>query len=121
MLRAFLLPCLLAAQTALADPPRIEAVAVSHPAMGWRFDVTLLHPDKDWDHYADRWEVVDSEGHVLGTRELMHPHVSEQPFTRSLTGVMIPDGVRRVWIRAHCSGGDWTTPGFEVTLDPSEG
>jgi len=40
---------------------------------------------------------------VLGVRELAHPHVNEQPFTRSLGGVEIPDGVQEVTIRARDS------------------
>jgi hypothetical protein len=33
---------------------------------------------------------------ALGTRILEHPHKDEQPFTRSLSGVLIPDGVTTV-------------------------
>ncbi len=67
----------------------------------YRFDVTVRHPDKGWDHYADKWEVVAPDGKVLGVRTLLHPHVNEQPFTRSLSGVRIPSEVQRVVIRAH--------------------
>lgn len=69
----------------------------------WRFDVTVQHADTGWDHYADAWEVLAPDGTVLGTRTLLHPHVNEQPFTRSLTGVRIPDGVTEVTVRAHDS------------------
>jgi hypothetical protein len=67
------------------------------------FDVTVIHKDEGWDHYADKWDVVAPDGTILGTRTLYHPHVQEQPFTRSLSGVRIPEGVRRVTIRAHDS------------------
>lgn len=67
----------------------------------YRFDVTVRHPDTGWDHYADKWEVVALDGRVLATRTLLHPHVDEQPFTRSLGGVRLPDTVGRVTIRAH--------------------
>jgi hypothetical protein len=40
---------------------------------------------------------------VLGTRNLAHPHVDEQPFTRSATGVVIPEDVRSVTVRANDS------------------
>lgn len=69
----------------------------------YRFDVTVRHADTGWDHYADRWEVLAPDGTVLGTRTLLHPHVEEQPFTRSLSGVKIPEGVAEVTIRAHDS------------------
>ena len=69
----------------------------------YRFDVTVRHADTGWSHYADKWEVVADTGAVLGTRILHHPHVDEQPFTRSLSGVQIPESVRTVTIRAHDS------------------
>ncbi|MCY6380922.1 hypothetical protein [Hoeflea prorocentri] len=67
----------------------------------WRFSVTLLHDDEGWDHYADRWDVVGPDGTVYGERVLAHPHENEQPFTRSLPGVSIPEGVTTVTIRGH--------------------
>ena len=67
------------------------------------FSVTVRHDDQGWDHYADNWEVLDPDGNVLGVRELVHPHVEEQPFTRSLRGVEIPPEVTEVVIRAHDS------------------
>lgn len=67
----------------------------------YRFDVTVRHGDTGWDHYADKWDVVAPDGTVLGTRELAHPHESEQPFTRSLGGVRIPETVGEVSVRAH--------------------
>ncbi len=67
----------------------------------YTFNVTVKHGDAGWDHYADRWEVLDDKGTVLGTRVLFHPHVNEQPFTRSLSGVKIPASVGSVTIRAH--------------------
>ena len=69
----------------------------------WRFSVTVAHGDEGWDHYADRWEVLAPDGTVLGTRVLVHPHETEQPFTRSLGGVAVPDGIDRVILRAHDS------------------
>lgn len=69
----------------------------------FRFDVTLQHADEGWEHYADRWEVVSEDGTVFATRELLHPHVDEQPFTRSLSGVEVPAGVRSVIVRARDS------------------
>jgi len=35
------------------------------------------------------------------TRTLLHPHVDEQPFTRSQSGIAIPAGVDQVRVRAH--------------------
>jgi len=69
----------------------------------FHFDVTVLHNDKGWDHYANRWDVVAPDGNVLATRFLNHPHENEQPFTRSLGGVKIPASINNVSIRAHDS------------------
>ena len=69
----------------------------------WTFSVTLKHGDTGWDHYADLWQVFTPDGKLLGERVLLHPHVEEQPFTRSLSGVEIPDGVEEVVIRARDS------------------
>jgi len=69
----------------------------------WSFDVTVSHSDEGWDHYADRWEVLAPDGTVLATRTLLHPHETEQPFTRSLGGVTLPDGIDSVTIRANDS------------------
>ncbi len=65
------------------------------------FDVTVKHADTGWDHYADAWDVVAPDGTVLGTRVLAHPHVNEQPFTRSLSGVRIPGEFTWVRVRGH--------------------
>ena len=79
----------------------VKAVAKKGQGGAYRFTVTLRHADTGWDHYADAWEVLAPDGKVLGTRVLYHPHVNEQPFTRSLTGVRVPVCVSRVSIRAH--------------------
>jgi len=89
---------------AMAGEADVVGVEVSKQGEGrFRFDVTVRHADEGWDHYADRWDVVGPDGAVLGSRELLHPHVNEQPFTRSLTGVEIPRDVEEVTIRAHDS------------------
>lgn len=68
-----------------------------------RFSVTVRHADEGWDHYANKWEILDADGEVIAVRELAHPHDNEQPFTRSLGGVEIPAGLDRVTVRAHDS------------------
>ncbi|MBT3787247.1 MAG: hypothetical protein HN725_04450 [Alphaproteobacteria bacterium] len=67
----------------------------------YRFDVTLRHKDIGWKHYANAWEVLTPDGKILDTRILAHPHVNEQPFTRSLSGVKIPMDIKAVTIRAR--------------------
>lgn len=73
------------------------------------FAVTVRHDDDGWEHYANRWEILSPDGDVIGVRELLHPHDNEQPFTRALSGIQIPDGIHSVLIRAvdsrHGGGG----------------
>ncbi|MCG8381933.1 MAG: hypothetical protein MJA28_06905 [Gammaproteobacteria bacterium] len=66
----------------------------------YHINVTLKHTDTGWAHYADRWDVLDEQGAVIGQRILHHPHVDEQPFTRGLT-LSIPEHVKQITIRAH--------------------
>jgi hypothetical protein len=67
------------------------------------FSVTVRHADTGWEHYANRWEILDNSGNVIGVRELAHPHEHEQPFTRSLGNVAVPAGISEVVIRARDS------------------
>jgi hypothetical protein len=90
-----------AAQAGEADVLAVQALPDGEGR--WRFNVTVAHADEGWDHYADKWEVLTPDGTVLDTRVLLHPHESEQPFTRSLGGVAIPAGIERVTVRAHDS------------------
>ena len=74
---------MLAPMVALAGEADVVGVEVTKQGQGrFRFDVTVRHADEGWDHYADRWEVLGPDGAALGVRELAHPHVNEQPFTR---------------------------------------
>ena len=84
-----------------ADVVAVEAIPENWNI--WRFTVTVRHDDEGWDHYADQWDVVGPDGTVYGSRVLAHPHENEQPFTRSLSGVEIPEGVTQVTIRARDS------------------
>ena len=95
---------LLWAGGALAGEADVLAVEDAQDGAGtWRFEVTVKHADEGWEHYADKWEVLAPNGTVLGTRVLLHPHETEQPFTRALGGVAVPEGIERVTLRAHDS------------------
>lgn len=90
----------------MARAGEADVVAVKVEKTGkeeYRFDVTVRHADTGWDHYANKWDVVTLDGKEIGTRTLYHPHVNEQPFTRSLSGVKIPAGTPKVMVRAHDS------------------
>lgn len=99
-----------------ADPAVIEAVELSKASNGWRVDVTLRHGDTGWDDYADGWRVLAPDGAELGYRELFHPHVNEQPFTRSLAGVQIPDGLATVVIESRTNTDGWSGETVEIDV-----
>lgn len=93
----------LLAEGAFAGDVEIVSATAKQSANGWTISVTLRHGDTGWDHYADLWEVYAPDGTLLGRRELAHPHVNEQPFTRYLSGVGIPEGIDAVIIKARDS------------------
>lgn len=97
-----------------ADVINVMVVKTATDAYG--FSVTVRHDDTDWEHYADKWEVLDIDQNVLATRILYHPHVDEQPFTRSLSAVKTPAAVRGVNLRAHCSVHGYGGQEFPVDL-----
>lgn len=99
---AAIISALVSGASVAGDVEIVDATA-KEGAGGWTFSVTLKHGDTGWDHYADLWEVYTPEGELLGKRVLAHPHVNEQPFTRSLSGVQIPDDITSVIIRARDS------------------
>ena len=70
---------------------------------GYRISATVSSPDTGWEQYADAWVVRTPDGELLATRELLHPHVDEQPFTRSVSGVDIPAEVGQVEVAARDS------------------
>ena len=112
---AALMLAVIAAPARAGEADVVAAEAYPEGEGRWRFSVTVAHGDEGWDHYADRWEVLAPDGTVLGTRVLLHPHETEQPFTRSLGGVAVPDGIDRVTLRAHDSVHE--TGGAEATVE----
>ena len=87
--------------------PDVVEVAITPDGDTYRFDVTISSPYDSPERYADAWRVLASDGTVLGIRELTHDHADEQPFTRSLAGVVLPDGVDEVTIEARDLANGW--------------
>jgi len=86
----------------------------------WNFDVTLKHADEGWDHYANEWQIIAPNNKILGTRTLYHPHVKEQPFTRSLSGVKIPKDVKIVRVIAKDTVHGLSHKAAEIELATTE-
>ena len=122
MKRYGLLICtLLLANMVRADHATIQHAEFEKQGASWTVTVTLQHADTGWDHYADGWRVVTSDGKVLGYRTLYHPHVNEQPFTRNLSNIMIPTEINTVFIEAHDKVHGWNPARLEVNLQQAQG
>ena len=94
--------------------PDVTKVEISAEDDGtYTFDVTMTSPYDTPERYADGWRIMGADGKVLGQMELGHDHASEQPFTRTQSGVDIPDGVESVEVEGHDTdngyGGDTAT------------
>lgn len=101
---------------AIAGEADVIAATITQTGEGvYTVSATVLHADTGWDHYADAFDVRAPDGTVLKVRTLFHPHVEEQPFTRSLTGIEIPANVATVTVHAHDSVDGFG--GEVVTLD----
>ncbi len=94
----------------------VDVVLASEGPGTYRFDVTVRSTDTGWDQYADLWEIRTPDGTVLGERVLTHPHVDEQPFTRSQSGIDVPTDVRLVTVVARDSVGGFCGKPFEVDI-----
>lgn len=104
MYKALIVTAVLLAPTGKAAAGEADVLEADVSCNGHcRFSVTVEHADEGWDHYADKWEILDADGDVIAVRELAHPHENEQPFTRSLGNVEMPDGLDNVTVRAHDS------------------
>jgi hypothetical protein len=112
---------LLVVQVASANQVEIVNVMLEASANRWTFHVTLKHDDTGWDHYADDWRIVDEKGKVLGNRKLWHPHVGEQPFTRSLADVLIPKGTKIIYIEAHDKVHGWSKQRVRIDMGKPKG
>ena len=117
MRKTILMILALLAQSVIAsDPEIVEAKAELTPAQKYNIAVTIKHEDTGWDHYASGWRVYSPKGELLDERVLHHPHVKEQPFTRSLYGVEIPSEVTEIVIKANCSETKESKKGYSVKL-----
>ena len=86
----------------------------------WRLSATLSSPYDTPERYADAFRALTPDGTELGVRVLLHDHANEQPFTRSLTDLAIPDDVEMIVVEGRDLEHGWG--GGTVTLEvPSDG
>ncbi len=90
----------LSSTSALAGKADVLDATATNSGGSWTVSATVAHADEGWKHYANTFQVMAMDGTIIGTRVLVHPHVDEQPFTRSLGGVLMPEGTTQVRVRA---------------------
>lgn len=117
VLAVLFLSSVFGACSARAGEVEIVSAKANGSAGSWTFAVTLRHDDTGWDHYADLWQIFTPDGELLGERVLLHPHVDEQPFTRSQSGITIPEGVSQVIIRARDTVHGVSPQEYKLNLD----
>lgn len=98
-------------------PDVVGATAVQDADGSWTFSATLSSPYDTPERYADAWRVIGPDGEVYGIRELTHDHANEQPFTRSQSGIEVPDGVTTVTVEGRDQVSGWGGATIEVELD----
>ena len=59
---------------------------------------------------------LDGSARTLAVRELTHDHASEQPFTRSLSGVRLEEGLERVRVQGRDQESGWGGRTVELVL-----
>lgn len=97
--------------------PDVVGVEISgERSAGLSFAVTISSPYDSPERYADGIRVRSADGTVFGETTLTHGHASEQPFTRSVTGVKVPDGVTEVVVEARDQANGWGGGTKTVTL-----
>lgn len=97
-------------------PDVVAATAQRQPDGTWMFSATLSSPYDTPDRYADAWRVLGPDGTALAIRELTHDHQNEQPFTRTLDGVVVPDGVSSVVVEGRDLQYGWGGATVSVAL-----
>ena len=98
-------------------PDVVDATAELSGDGTWTFAATLSSPYDSAERYADAWRVRNADGTVYGIRELLHDHANEQPFTRSQSGIEIPDDVDVVIVEGRDQVSGWGGATVEVPLD----
>ena len=78
--------------------------------------VTIEHEDTGWDDYVEAWEIFGPDGTVLGVRPFFEPELERQKTVSALAGVVIPEDVKTVTIRARKFPGGLEGDPFEIQI-----
>ena len=97
------------------DHADVIDVSISGVPGDYSVSVTVSSDDRGCGSYVDWWEVISEEGELLTRRILLHAHVDEQPFTRSMGGLKVQPG-ERVMIRAHMNDAGYSSTVMRGTV-----
>lgn len=101
---AFVL-CLSGAVYAGDNAARIADVQVKRDSVDqsgiYHISVTIEHEDTGWDDYVEAWEITGPDGTLLGVRPFFEPELEHSQTVSALAGVVIPEDIKTVTIRAR--------------------
>ncbi|WP_157965651.1 hypothetical protein [Euzebya rosea] len=87
--------------------PDVIDAELARSGEAWTLSATISSPYDSPERYADAFRALAPDGSELGVRVLTHDHANEQPFTRSLTGLVIPDGVEEITVEGRDLANGW--------------
>ncbi|MGI9489444.1 MAG: hypothetical protein ACR2RF_26865 [Geminicoccaceae bacterium] len=67
----------------------------------FHISVTIEHEDQGWDDYVESWEVFGPDGEVLAIRPFFKPELERKKTVSALSGVIIPEDIKTVTVRAR--------------------
>lgn len=78
--------------------------------------VTIEHEDTGWDNYVEAWEIFGPDGQILGVRPFFEPELERLKTVSALAGVVIPEDIRTVTIRARTYPKGFEAKPVEITI-----
>ncbi len=67
----------------------------------YHFRVTIEYEDQGWENYVESWEIFAPDGQVLGSRPFFEPELEREQTVSALAGIVIPEDIKTVTIRAR--------------------
>jgi hypothetical protein len=107
---------LLLAGPAFADAPDVVDAIATEAGGRWTVTVTIAHHDTGWDHFAKGFAVLLPDGTRLAYLEFSHPHIGQDTFAASLTGLRISNDVPFLLIRTRCNLVGWAAEPVQIDL-----
>lgn len=78
--------------------------------------VTIEHEDTGWDDYVEAWEITSPEGELLGVRPFFEPELEDTKTVSALAGVVIPEEIKSIMIRARTHPNGIEGDPFEIQI-----